>query len=78
MVKLVKLLRSEEGKRVIDFGSGWAESLILRAEEFGITGLGLDISEDFCKHARKKLPKKGLSDRNEIVDSLDTVFLIGR
>lgn len=76
VVKLGKLLRLEEGKRVIDFGCGWAEPLILWAEEFGITGTGIDISENFCDRARKKLASRGLSDQVEIVCSpaADYVF----
>jgi cyclopropane fatty-acyl-phospholipid synthase-like methyltransferase len=69
IIKLGKLLKLKEGKRVIDFGSGCAEPLALWAEEFGITGIGVDISSDFCARARKKLAAKGLTDRIEIVCS---------
>jgi len=48
IIKLGKLLKLKKGKRVIDFGCGCAEPLTLWAEEFGITGIGIDISEDFC------------------------------
>ncbi|OPY53344.1 MAG: ubiquinone/menaquinone biosynthesis methyltransferase [Methanosaeta sp. PtaU1.Bin112] len=76
VIKLGKLLKLKEGKRVIDFGCGCAEPLSLWAEEFGITGIGIDISRDFCDRARKKLAFKGLSDRIEIVCSngADYVF----
>ncbi|MBC7196913.1 MAG: class I SAM-dependent methyltransferase, partial [Deferribacterales bacterium] len=67
VIKLGKLLRLEEGKRVIDFGCGCAEPLLLWAEQFGITGIGIDLSEEFCDRARKKLARRGLSDRIEIV-----------
>jgi cyclopropane fatty-acyl-phospholipid synthase-like methyltransferase len=63
VIRLGKLLRLKEGSRVIDFGCGCAEPLVLWAEEFGITGIGIDISEDFCDRARNKLTAKGLSDR---------------
>jgi ubiquinone/menaquinone biosynthesis C-methylase UbiE len=69
IIKLGKLLKLKKGSRVIDFGCGCAEPLTLWAEEFGITGIGIDISEDFCDRARKKLSMKGLSDRIEIVCS---------
>ncbi len=69
IIKLGKLLKLKKGKRVIDFGCGCAEPLTLWAEEFGITGIGIDVSEDFCERARKKLTIKGLSDRIEIVCS---------
>jgi protein-L-isoaspartate O-methyltransferase len=76
IIKLGKQLKLEKGNRVIDFGSGCAEPLILWAEEFGITGIGIDISEDFCDRAREKLATRGLSDQIEIVCSpaADYVF----
>jgi ubiquinone/menaquinone biosynthesis C-methylase UbiE len=69
IIRLGKMLKLKEGSRVIDFGSGCAEPLALWAEEFGITGTGIDISGDFCERARKKLAAKGLSDRIEIICS---------
>jgi ubiquinone/menaquinone biosynthesis C-methylase UbiE len=76
IIKLGKLLKLKKGSRVIDFGCGCAESLTLWAEEFGITGIGIDISKDFCDRARDKLTKRGLSDQIEIVCSpaADYVF----
>ena len=67
VIKLGKQLKLKKGSRVIDFGCGCAEPLALWAEEYGITGIGIDISQDFCDRARKKLAKKGLSDKIEIV-----------
>lgn len=69
IIQLGKLLKLKRGNRVIDFGCGCAEPLALWAEEFGITGIGIDISEDFCDRARKKLTVKGLSDRIKIICS---------
>ena len=69
IIKLGKLLKLKKGDRVIDFGCGCAEPLILWAEEFGIDGIGIDLSEEFCDRARKKLAMRGLSDRIEIVCS---------
>ena len=43
IVKLGKALKLKKGNRVIDFGCGCAEPLALWAEEFGITGIGIDI-----------------------------------
>jgi ubiquinone/menaquinone biosynthesis C-methylase UbiE len=69
IIKLGKLLKLKKGSRVIDFGCGCAEPLTIWAEEFGITGVGIDISKDFCDRARDKLAKKGLSDQIKIVCS---------
>ena len=69
IIKLGKVLNLKQGSRVIDFGCGSAETLILWAEEFGITGIGIDISKTFCDRANKKLAAQGLSDRIKIVCS---------
>jgi ubiquinone/menaquinone biosynthesis C-methylase UbiE len=76
IIQLGKRLKLKKGSRVIDFGCGCAESLTLWAEEFGITGIGIDISRDFCDRARDKLVKRRLSDQIEIVHSpvADYVF----
>src|SRR4030042_39905 len=76
IIKLGKLLKLKKENRVIDCVCGCAEPLTLWAEEFGITGIGIDISEDFCDRARKKLVMRGLSDQIEIVCSraADYVF----
>ena len=52
IIQLGKLLKLKKGSRVIDFACGCAEPLTLWAEEFGITGIGIDISRDFCDRAR--------------------------
>jgi ubiquinone/menaquinone biosynthesis C-methylase UbiE len=67
IIKIGKMLRLKEGSRVIDFGCGCAEPLVLWAEEFGISGIGIDISEHFCERARNKLAAHKLSNRIEIV-----------
>lgn len=67
VLKLGKVLGMREGARVIDYGSGCGEPLALWGKEYGIGGLGVDISTDFCERAVKKLAADGLSDRIEIV-----------
>lgn len=69
IIKLGKLLKLNKGSHVIDFGCGCANPLTIWAEEFGITGVGIDISKDFCDRARDNLAKKGLSGQIEIVCS---------
>jgi ubiquinone/menaquinone biosynthesis C-methylase UbiE len=76
IIRLGKLLKLKKGSRVIDFGCGCAESLTLWAEEFGITGVGVDISRDFCDRAKDKLAKRGLSGQIEIVCSPGSDYAI--
>src|SRR5512139_2662619 len=55
------------GKTLIDFGCGYAEPLLLWAENFGISGVGIDIREKAVQRARLKIASRGLSDRLQIV-----------
>jgi len=67
IIRVGKFLRLHEGSRVIDFGTGFAEPLVLWAQEFGISGIGIDIRPRACERARKKIAARGLADRIEIV-----------
>jgi len=68
-----KLLKAGEiaglkaGSRVMDFGTGFAEPLILWAERFGISGIGIDLRPYACERAEKKIAAHGLTDRLKIV-----------
>jgi ubiquinone/menaquinone biosynthesis C-methylase UbiE len=75
IIQLGKQLKLKKGSRVIDFGCGCGESLTLWAEKFGITGIGIDISRDFCDRARDKLVKRGLAGQIEIVCSTGADYL---
>ncbi len=55
------------GTRVIDFGCGYAEPLVLWAEAFGIRGVGIDIRAKACARAQAKIAERGLGDRLHIV-----------
>ncbi len=67
IIEFGKYLRLSEGSRVIDFGCGYAEPLVLWAEKFGISAIGIDVREQVCDRARRKVSGKGLSERIEIV-----------
>ena len=67
ILKLGRALRLQEGSRVIDFGCGYAEPLVLWAEAYGISGVGIDIRQAACDRARQKVTSRGLADRIEIV-----------
>jgi len=55
------------GKRLIDFGCGFAEPLVLWAKDFGISGVGIDIREKAIERARAKIAQRGLAERLEVV-----------
>jgi SAM-dependent methyltransferase len=54
------------GKTLIDFGCGYAEPLLLWAENFGISGVGIDIREAAVRRARLKITDHGLAGRLQI------------
>jgi SAM-dependent methyltransferase len=55
------------GSRVIDFGCGFGEALVLWAERFGISGIGIDVRQHACERAQKKVVERGLAERIQIV-----------
>ena len=54
------------GKSLIDFGCGYAEPLVLWAESFGISGLGIDVRQKAVQRAQAKIAARGLADRLQI------------
>lgn len=56
----------KSGSRLIDFGCGYGEELILWAKAYGITGLGIDLRPAACERARRKIETEGLAGRIEI------------
>jgi SAM-dependent methyltransferase len=55
------------GKTLIDFGCGFAEPLVLWAENFGIAGIGIDIRQKAIERAWAKIVQRGLADRLQVV-----------
>lgn len=55
------------GDRLIDFGCGFGETMVMWHKEFGVTGVGIDIREYACERAEARLKEVGLADRFEIV-----------
>ncbi len=67
ILKAGQIAGLKTGDRVIDFGTGFAEPLILWAERFGISGVGIDLRPYACERAKQKITQRGLSNRLEIV-----------
>ncbi len=67
LIKAGAITGLKTGDRIIDFGTGFAEPLILWAEHFGISGVGIDLRPYACERARKRVAERNLSDRIEIV-----------
>jgi cyclopropane fatty-acyl-phospholipid synthase-like methyltransferase len=58
IITIGKFLNLKKDDRVIEFGSGFAEILVLWAESFSTKGIGIDIREHACERAQKRLKRK--------------------
>jgi SAM-dependent methyltransferase len=67
IIKAGQIAGLKPGDEVIDFGCGFAEPLILWAERFGISGVGIDIRPYACQRAQNKVAERGLSERLAII-----------
>ncbi len=68
VIKAGEVAGMSEGRRVIEFGAGFAEPLVLWAEQFGITGVGVEFRPYACQRARERIAERGLGDRIQIVE----------
>ena len=60
-------LRLEPGTRVLDLGSGSGEMLCTYARDYGITGVGVDMSQLFTEQARRRAEELGVANRVEFI-----------
>ncbi len=56
-------LRLRPGERLLDVGCGWGAMIIHAAQCYGVTALGITLSEEQAKLARERIAAAGLSDR---------------
>jgi SAM-dependent methyltransferase len=60
-------LRLASGTRVLDLGSGSGEMLCTWARDYGITGVGIDMSQLFSEQAKRRAEELGVADRVEFI-----------
>jgi SAM-dependent methyltransferase len=60
-------LRLEPGTRVLDLGSGSGEMLCAWARDYGISGVGIDMSRLFTDQAKLRAEELGVADRVEFI-----------
>jgi cyclopropane-fatty-acyl-phospholipid synthase len=69
------------GQRVLDIGCGWGEALKFACERYGVSGVGVTISEEQAVYARERcagLPVEiRLQDYRALDERFDAVFSIG-
>lgn len=67
LATLGAVLRLEPGTRVLDLGSGSGEMLCTWARDYGITGVGVDMSRLFSAQAKRRAEELGVADRIEFI-----------
>ena len=60
-------LRLERGTRVLDLGSGSGEMLCTWARDYGIPGVGIDMSQLFSEQAKLRAEELEVSDRVKFI-----------
>ncbi len=66
---LGRVLRLKPGARILDLGCGSGEMLCTWARDYGITGLGIDISPLFSKQATLRAKELGVSGQVNFIHS---------
>lgn len=67
IVTIGEFLELKEGQKVIEFGSGYGEVLVLWAKYFGIRGIGVEVREPACERAVRKIEDRGLDNKLQII-----------
>jgi cyclopropane-fatty-acyl-phospholipid synthase len=74
-------LQLKPGQRVLDIGCGWGEALKYAAENYGVEGVGITVSQQQAEYARELctgLPIEiRLQDYRDIDERFDAVYSIG-
>lgn len=60
-------LRMKPGTRILDLGSGSGEMLCTWARDYGISGVGIDMSQLFSKQAKLRAEELGVTDRVDFI-----------
>lgn len=63
LATLGAVLRLKPGTRILDLGSGSGEMLCTWARDFGITGVGIDMSQLFSKQAKARAKELKVTDK---------------
>ncbi len=63
---ICRKLALEPGMRLLDVGCGWGGMAMHAAQHFGVEAVGITISENQARLARRRVAEAGLADRVEI------------
>ncbi|WP_405583610.1 class I SAM-dependent methyltransferase [Streptomyces sp. NBC_01092] len=54
------------GQRLLDVGCGWGSMALHAAREYGVSVVGITLSQEQAAYARKRIADEGLTDKAEI------------
>lgn len=60
---LLRKLQLKKGQQVLDIGCGWGTLLIKAAQEYGVSGLGITLSQQQFEHATAEAKRLGLDKK---------------
>jgi cyclopropane-fatty-acyl-phospholipid synthase len=63
---ICRKLRLKKGERLLDIGCGWGGLIIHAAEKYGVSALGITLSEPQAKLANERIRQAGLADRCKV------------
>jgi tRNA A58 N-methylase Trm61 len=67
--QMLTLAQIKPGEIIYDLGCGDGRVVIMAAQEFGASGVGVEMREDLAKQALSKVSELGLDGRVKIVQS---------
>ncbi|OUS18573.1 SAM-dependent methyltransferase [Rhodospirillales bacterium 47_12_T64] len=74
---ICRKLRLKPGDRLLDIGCGWGALICYAAEKYGVTALGVTLSEEQLALAQQRIKERGLEDKVS-VELKDFRLLEGR
>jgi len=78
---ICRKLELREGMRVLDIGCGWGGFLKYATERYGVTGLGVTVSQEQVEHAQEELAglpvEVRLADYRDVTGTFDRILSIG-
>ncbi|MEO7149769.1 MAG: cyclopropane fatty acyl phospholipid synthase [Rhodanobacteraceae bacterium] len=78
---ICRKLRLKPGMHVLDIGCGWGEALKYAAQRYGVSGVGVTVSQrqaDYARESCKGLPVEiRLQDYHKLDEKFDAVYSIG-
>jgi cyclopropane-fatty-acyl-phospholipid synthase len=63
---ICRKLRLQAGEKILDIGCGWGGLVIYAAQKYGVTALGVTLSEKQAKLANERITAVGLQGRAEV------------